>query len=158
MPTLVLLRHSKAAPHATDDHARHLADRGRADATAVRQWLEDKGIRPDRVVVSTAVRTRETWQLASPGGADAVYDARLYDAAPEDLLEVIGETPGDVQTLVLVGHNPGVERLAWQLDDSVGARDVTNCGLSTSAVAVFAVTSWADLTGAELQEVAVPRG
>ena len=59
---------------------------------------------------------------------------------------------------MLVGHNPGMERLAWELDDSVRAREVTDRGLSTGAVAVFSVSGWADLTDARLEEVAVPRG
>jgi phosphohistidine phosphatase len=158
MPTLVLLRHAKAEPMRPDDHSRGLAARGRADATAVRAWLEQRGIHPDRVVASTSQRTRETWELAGPGGPEAVYDARIYEASTEALREVIGETPEDVQTLVLVGHNPSVERLAWELDDGAAARERTDPGLPTSALAIFAVPGWTDLTGAVLQEVAVPRG
>ena len=158
MPTLVLLRHTKAEQHRTDDHSRSLAPRGRADALAVQAWLRDRGIRPDRVVVSTAQRARETWELADPGGAEAVYDERVYEAATPALLEVIADTPDEVATLALVGHNPGLERLAWELDDSDQAREVTDRGLSTGAVAVFTVTRWSDLTGARLEEVAVPRG
>lgn len=155
---LVLLRHAKAEPLQTIDHDRRLSERGRADAAAVREWLRAKGIRPDRVVVSTSARTRETWSLADPGGPEPVFDDRVYEASTDDLREVLAETSGDVTTLVVVGHNPGVEQLAWQLDDSDDARGVTNSGLSTSAVAVFAVSSWEDLSTAVLQEVAVPRG
>lgn len=148
MPTLVLLRHAKAEPHRLDDATRELADRGRADALAVRRWLDDRGIVPDRVVVSPATRTRQTWELA--GTVEPVVDARVYEAEVEDLREVVGETPGDVRVLVLVGHNPGVERLAWELDDSVP-------GMATSGVAVFDVASW-QLDGAVLREQATPRG
>ena len=158
MATLVLLRHAKAEPHRADDHSRRLSDRGRADAAAVRGWLLDRGLTPDRVVVSTSARTRETWQLAQVAGAEPVYDDRVYDASTADLREVIGETPADVTTLVVVGHNPGIERLAWELDDGQDARDVTDRGLPTSAVAVFDVPAWDHLEGAALREVAAPRG
>lgn len=157
MGTLVLLRHAKAEPHRADDHSRELAARGRADAVAVRGWFAQQGIAPDRVVVSTATRTRQTWELASPGGPEPLLDKRLYESSVDDLLEVVRETPEDVEVLVLVGHNPSVERLAWVLDDSPAARDRTKSGLPTSAVAVFEVASWAEPTRAVLKELAVPR-
>jgi phosphohistidine phosphatase SixA len=70
---------------------------------------------------------------------------------------VIGETAAAVSTLVVVGHNPGIERLAWELDDGQDARELTDRGLPTSAVAVFEVPGW-DLERAVLREVATPRG
>ena len=149
MPTLVLIRHSKAEPHREDDHSRELAARGRADAGQVREWLTAQGIVPDHVVVSTAVRTRQTWQACSVGSAEPVFDDRVYDASVAELREVIAQTPAAAQTLVLVGHNPGVEQLAWALDDSDAARDRTNSGMRTSGVAVFRVAAW-DLRSAEL--------
>jgi len=142
--TLVLLRHSKAEPQAVDDHARHLSERGREDAGSVRRWLGAQGLLPDRVVVSTSTRTRETWQLASVGRAVPDYDERVYDATVADLREVIGETPPDVATLLVVGHNPGIERLAWELDDSPEARERSDGGMRTSGVAVFQLASWSD--------------
>jgi phosphohistidine phosphatase len=158
MGTLVLLRHAKAEPQSGDDRSRELAARGRADAAAVREWLVRQGIVPDMVVVSTATRTRQTWELASPGGAAPGYDDRVYDASTEELREIIGETPAEVGVLVLVGHNPSVERLAWELDDSPAARDRTDGGLPSSALAVFEVASWAEPMGAVLKEVFVPGG
>src|SRR5206468_3487767 len=135
MPNLVLIRHSKAEAQRDDDHSRRLAPRGRADAAELRTWLD--GVVPDRVVVSTALRTRQTWESCSVGSVDAVYDDRVYDASVEDLREVIAATPDAVGTLVLVGHNPGVEQLAWELDESDAARDQSNRGMRTSGAAVF---------------------
>jgi phosphohistidine phosphatase len=157
MPTLVLLRHAKAEPHHPDDHARVLASRGRTDAAAAREWLRNKGILPERVIVSTASRTRETWELASVGSARPIYDQRVYEAEPEDLLEVLRETPEQIGTVVLVGHNPSIEVLAWQLDDSEEARDQTGRGLPTAAIAVFEVDGWWDLASGRLTELAAPR-
>jgi phosphohistidine phosphatase len=157
MPTLVLLRHAKAEPHRGSDHSRQLARRGRADAAAVREWLAGKGIVPDRVVVSSSTRTRETWELASPGGPPPVLDDRVYDASAQELREVLERTPPGTAVVVLVGHNPGIERLAWELDDSTGARELTDRGMPTSALAVFDLDGW-DLQTARLRELAVPRG
>jgi phosphohistidine phosphatase len=157
MPTLVLLRHAKAEPHHPDDHARVLAARGRTDAAAAREWLRSKGIIPERVVVSTASRTRETWELASVGNVKPIFDGRVYEASAEDLVEVLRETPEGTGTVVLVGHNPGIELLAWQLDDAEEARDQTNRGLPTAAIAVFEVDGWSDLAHGRLTELAAPR-
>lgn len=142
MPTLVLIRHSKAEAHRDDDHARQLAPRGRADAAQLREWLTEREVEPDRVVVSTALRTRETWECCSVGSVPPVFDDRLYEASVDDLRAVIAETDPLVQVLVLVGHNPGVEQLAWALDDADGARDKTNTGMRTSGAAVFHLDSW----------------
>jgi phosphohistidine phosphatase len=143
----VLIRHSKAEPARDDDHSRRLAARGRADAEQVRRWLTERGVLPDRVVVSTAARTRETWELAGVGSAVPEYDDRVYEASVRDLREVLEETASEVTTLVLVGHNPSIEQLAWALDDSDEARDRTNRGMGTSGVAVVELASWGDPHG-----------
>lgn len=147
MRTLVLLRHSKTEPHRHDDHGRRLTARGRDDAAQLRRWLSDQGLLPDRVVASTAARAKETWELASVGTAVPDYDDRVYEASVTDLREVIAETPPDVATLVLVGHNPSIEKLAWELDDSDAARDLTNRGMHTSGVAVFELNGWTESRG-----------
>lgn len=141
VPRLILLRHAKAEPHRADDLARVLAPRGREDATAARDVLAP--LAPEVAVVSTAARTRETWELADPGGVPVVFDDRVYDASVADLREVLAEqTAGCV---VLVGHNPGVERLAWELE----ANDDTNRGMRTCGIGVFEVDDW-ELSGARM--------
>lgn len=150
MPTLVLLRHAKAEAHRADDHSRVLADRGVTDCGAVREWLQRRDIRPDQVLVSTSARTRQTWALAGVGDAEPVYDEQVYDASLDDLLDLLCQTAPEVQTLVLVGHDPGLTQLAWTLDDSSQAREWTDRGMRTAAVAMFEVESWPDLTRARL--------
>ena len=141
MPRLILLRHAKAEAHRPDDHSRVLAERGRHDAAAVRALMAE--LAPALAVVSTSARTRETWELADPGGVPAVFDDRVYEASVEDLREVLGELT--VESAVLVGHNPSVERLAWELE----ANDDTNRGMRTCGVAVFEVDDWT-LAGARM--------
>jgi phosphohistidine phosphatase len=153
--TLVLIRHSKAEPHGTDDAARILTPRGQSDATAINRWLREERIVPDRVVVSPARRTRETWALA--GIVPPVYDDRLYEASEEDLRQVVRDTEPGVETLVLVGHNPSIEQLAWALDDSPAAREIVDRGLPTSTVVVVDVIDW-DLARTAVRKVATPRG
>jgi len=143
VPRLILLRHAKAEAHRPDDHSRVLAERGRADAAAARPFLA--GLGPQRAVVSTAARTRETWALADPGGVEAAFDDRVYEASVADLREVLAEqTAGCV---VLVGHNPSIERLAWELE----ANDDTNRGMRTCGIGVFDVDDWT-LTGARMTD------
>lgn len=147
MRTLVLIRHSRAEPQQPDDFSRRLTASGREDAGQVRRWLHDAGLLPDRVVVSSAARAQETWACACVGSAVPEVDDRLYEASVATLREVVEETAPDVATLVLVGHNPGLERLAWELDDSDMARDRTNRGMGTSGIAVFELSAWTDRNG-----------
>lgn len=157
VPTLVLLRHSQAADGRPDheDHERPLTAAGLRDAAAVGQWLREQGIAPDRALVSTALRTRQTW--AAVGGGEPVLDARVYDATTDDLRELVAGTGPATEVLAVCGHNPALEQLAWDLDDGVGARDQTGRGLPTSGVAVFAVDDW-QLGRARLTALAAPRG
>jgi len=142
MPTLVLLRHAKAEPSRPDDHARRLAPRGREQCEEVRRWLTAQGLLPDRVVVSSSARTTETWELAGVGSAVPEVDERVYEASVEDLRLVVAETEPSVGTLVLVGHNPSIERFAWELDDSPAARELSDRGMGTAGVAVLSLDDW----------------
>jgi phosphohistidine phosphatase len=160
---LVLIRHAKAGAGAVD-RDRPLADRGIAEAPAVGRWLTRRRIAPDRVVVSPARRARQTWELAAAElgpTAEPVSDDRVYRNTVEDLLEIIRETPAEVTTLAVVGHNPGIQDLAIALDDGRGddsdRRELTT-KYATSGVAVFDVSdSWARVGSATLTSFATPR-
>ena len=160
---LVLIRHAKAGEGAVD-RDRPLADRGVAEAPAVGRWLAQRRIAPDRVVVSPARRARQTWELAAAEvgpTAAPVRDDRVYRNTVEDLLDVIRETPAEVTTLVVVGHNPGIQDLALALDDGrgddAGRSDMTT-KYPTSGVAVFDVSDpWAGVSSATLTTFAAPR-
>jgi phosphohistidine phosphatase len=148
------------------DAERPLAPRGVRDAPEVGRWLRDAGVVPERVVCSTARRTRETWKLVGaelPWKPQVSYDQRLYDAGPADLLAVIRETPAEVGTLLLVGHNPAVQALTLALAGSaVGdAAERVRDSFPTSSLAVLAFSGdWPGTVPgcARLVDVAVPRG
>jgi phosphohistidine phosphatase len=148
---LVLIRHAKSADGLVDIE-RPVAPRGIRDARAIGRWLADADIVPDRVVVSPARRARQTWegaaaQLTAAPAPD--IDDRIYDNEVEALLEIAHETPDDVGTLVLVGHNPSFGDLAYALDDGNGAAEAheeLRAGFRTSAIAVYDVLGgWPEL-------------
>jgi phosphohistidine phosphatase len=160
---LVLVRHAKAGGGPVD-RDRPLAARGIAEAPALGRWLAQRQIAPDRVVVSPARRARQTWDLASRElgpAAEPVFDERVYDNTVEDLLEILRETPAQVTTLAVVGHNPGIQDLAVALDDGRGddaGRSELTTKYRTSGVAVFDVSdAWAELRSATLTSFAAPR-
>ncbi|MEU5112066.1 histidine phosphatase family protein [Streptomyces longwoodensis] len=165
---LVVLRHAKSAwPEGVPDHERPLASRGRRDAPAAGRALADAGCLPDLALCSTALRARTTWELASAqwGGPPPVrYDERLYGADVLALLRVVHETPPEVATLLLVGHNPGLEDLVHALagdalDDTLPR---IRAKFPTSALAVLTrpAPTWRSLAPgtALLTWTAVPRG
>jgi phosphohistidine phosphatase len=150
MPSqLVLVRHAKAERDGPSDAERALAPRGRADAAAIGHWLASQGIAPDRVVISPTLRTRETWELTGIASPPADLDERIYDNTVEDLLAVVHNTPPNVHTLLLVGHNPSMGSLAASWAPQLSE-------FRTSAVAIFELDDW--WSPGRLIASATPRG
>lgn len=120
MKTLLLLRHAKSSwdDPALADFDRPLATRGRKAAPRMGRDLERRGWRPDAALVSTAKRTRQTWdlvaaELAAPPRPE--FRGALYEASAEQLLAELRQAPAAAATVLLIGHNPGMEDLARQL-------------------------------------------
>lgn len=140
---IVLFRHAKADWPQVADHERPLAERGRKDAPVAGRRLADSGIDFDLALCSTSTRTRETWKLAVhelPHRPKTVYEERIYDASPGELIAVLNETPDDTRSIVLIGHNPGIQGLAEVLTGQAdaSARDrMTRRGFPTAAFAVL---------------------
>jgi phosphohistidine phosphatase len=164
--TLVLIRHAKAVPEAPSDIQRRLAARGKRDAAAAGEWLAELRVAPDLVVVSPATRAQETWDAISGAVTAKVRrtDDRIYGNTVRELREVIAETPDDVQTLVLVGHNPSMHGLAITLSDGSGEPDAEiaiRADYPTCGIAVFdADGEWVDLElgDATIRAFEAPRG
>ena len=139
---LVLVRHAQAAAGSVDAE-RPLTERGSRHAAAIGTWLDQAGVAPDRVLVSPARRARQTWQRASarlPQHPQPVIDERILENTVAALLGAVQDTPDEVQTLAVVGHNPSIGELAADLDDGQGvpaARREVEAGFPTGGVAVF---------------------
>ncbi|MFE5941963.1 SixA phosphatase family protein [Streptomyces sp. NPDC056480] len=179
---MLVLRHAKSAwPEGVADQDRPLGPRGLRDAPAVGRFLAEAGGLPDLVLCSPARRARHTWELAAAELERAVptrHDLRLYGADGPELLDVLHGVSDDVGTLLLVGHNPGLEDLILLLatgaDGADGAAraagtagadedllDRVRTKFPTSAVAVLTWSgAWTGLRpgAALLTELAIPRG
>lgn len=146
MKTLILLRHAKSSwGNATlGDHDRPLNARGKHDAPRMGRLLVDQDLIPDLIVSSTAVRAADTADLVALAAgyeAEIVYTGRLYHAAPETYLELASELSDQVNTVLMVGHNPGIEELVEELS-GYGEH------MPTAAMIVFEVgiESWRELS------------
>lgn len=115
MRELILLRHAHAEPPDAGqaDLDRPLSPEGLAEAEAAGRWLAEQGLVPDCVLCSPARRTRETLEavLGAIGYVEQRLDDAIYDATPGTLAE-LADNHRDAERLLLVGHNPGLERLA----------------------------------------------
>ncbi|WP_260478202.1 histidine phosphatase family protein [Nonomuraea sp. WAC 01424] len=148
MRTLILLRHAKAAQvPGLADHERPLTDRGERDAARAGDEIRTAGLSPDVVLCSPALRTRRTAELAFPG-TEISYERDIYQAYPDELLELLRRTDPELSTVVLCGHNPAVHELALEL----GGGDY---GFRPGAYAVIQVeAAWVDLSPGEGRLVA----
>jgi phosphohistidine phosphatase len=126
-----LLRHAKSSwkdPH-LEDHERPLAPRGRRACARLRAHARERRLAPDLVLCSSAARAVQTWQGIRDGVAGSPkvgHEDGLYGADAQALLQRLNEVPESVESVLLIGHNPGLEELAIGLvgdgdDRAVGA-------------------------------------
>ena len=163
MRTLVLMRHAKSDyPEGVPDHQRPLAARGIREGALAGDWLRAHVPAIDTVLCSSATRTRETLARTAVEAPAAFLD-RLYGASPGEVIAEINKVSDDVDTLLVVGHEPTMSHLALGLagpgSDRESAERIDR-KYPTSAIAVLRVPgSWSDLglSGAELTSFHVPR-
>ena len=120
MRRVYLLRHAKSSwkDQSLADYDRPLAGRGKRAAEAVASHIEAEGIRPDLVLCSPARRTRETLEGVKAAFGDRVearLDEALYGASEAELLARLRALPPEVHSVMIIGHNPGLEDLALAL-------------------------------------------
>jgi phosphohistidine phosphatase len=154
---LFLVRHAKAVPAArdADDHARRLAEQGRADAALMAGYIKRKNYRPDLVLCSDSARTRETLEIGraiTEMQPCVDYRGDLYLAEPSLLLAVLREVPDRANSVMLVGHNPGLEQIVSMLlkhdqNDPHHYRSALEEKFPTAAFAVldFDIADWTQL-------------
>jgi len=152
MKRLLVLRHAKAEDDSASgkDFDRPLAERGWRDAAEVGRTMRQRGLHPDAIIASPAKRVVETLAALAEGYGQLhpAYDRRIYNASPDTLLEIIREADDDAQTLLLVGHNPGLQLLLLHLarNDDRGLRARIEGTFPTATLAAVAIgaPSWAD--------------
>jgi phosphohistidine phosphatase len=154
MLQLILLRHAKSSRDdpAIADVDRPLAPRGERDADHVGKLLAVKAPAPERILCSSARRTRETLEKVLPhlhGNPEVEFRDDLYAAAGRGYADIIAANGGAAQCVMVVGHNPATQQTARQL---IGSGDpelisAMSAGFPTSAVALieFDLRAWADL-------------
>ncbi|WP_299826434.1 histidine phosphatase family protein [uncultured Pontibacter sp.] len=148
MKTLYILRHAKSSWDFEElsDHDRPLNNRGRSDAQLMGEELSNRGITPELIVSSSAVRAITTATLVS---RELNYDAesilvndKIYGADRKELLEVVHNTPTEVDKMMLVGHNEAISEFANMLSPEHIASLPT-----TGVVALeFNCDSWYDIS------------
>ena len=144
MHRLMLLRHAKSdwSRPGVADRNRPLNARGREAAPLMAAHICSHELVPERALVSTATRTRETWTLMTPffpRKPETIFEPRLYETSPHTILAAIKETPPAIKSLLVLGHNPGLQTLAMALIGAGGAqaREDLAAKFPTAALAVI---------------------
>jgi len=162
---LFLLRHAKSTGKDSDlpDRERPLAPRGRRASEVMAAYLREEAISPALVLCSSARRTRETLEGVAPGLAgepEVQFEEGLYHASEDDLLDRLREIEDDVPSVMLIGHNPAIERLALDLASGGARLEDLARKFPTGALAVLGLGgSWRQLDhgDAELTGFVTPR-
>ncbi len=132
---LILLRHAHAEGDSPSgrDYDRPLSSHGLKQAEAAGEWLREKQIEPRQIVCSPARRTEQTLSVVAGalGSPPIRFEPRVYEATPGDLLKILEPFRG-AGSVLLVGHNPGLEGLVALL---ATGRLGGHRGMPTSAIA-----------------------
>lgn len=169
MKTLGLFRHAKSDWHdpRARDFDRPLNGRGRKGAAVMGRHVREHGIAWDRVLASPAIRCAETIEIASQAAKAPIainWDRRIYLASSATLADLLRELDGDPGAVLMVGHNPGLEDLIFDLvpdDGTSPLRDLVEEKFPTATYAVLEldIDRWEDLTDncAKLVHLTRPR-
>ena len=155
MKILGLFRHAKSDwqdPRARD-FDRPLNERGRKGAAIMGRHVREHGVRWERMISSPAIRCAETIEIACQAAGQPVavnWDRRIYLASSVTLADLLREQGGDPASILMVGHNPGLEDLIFDLvpdDGSSPLRDVVEEKFPTASFAVLEldIDRWEDL-------------
>jgi len=161
---LLILRHAKSdwGTDASSDFARPLAKRGKKDAPRVGEWLYREGLVPDLVISSPAERARQTavevCKAMDVKKKRIQWESEIYAADVPELLRVLSRCSGDVRTVLLVGHNPGLEDLLCHLAGDEVEEPVDGKLLPTATLARLEMPDdWSALDSGCAQLLAITR-
>lgn len=160
---LILMRHAKSSwdDPAAADRDRPLNPRGRDAAGRVGCWLVREGHLPDAALVSSALRTRETWELVAaelPIAPEPTILDALYHASPDVMLRCLRRAQG--ATVLMLGHNPGIAAFAGEmLARQPGHARFADYPTAATLVAEFPAERWAEVApgSGRAQAFVVPR-
>lgn len=165
--TLIILRHGKADPArgGQEDHERPLAERGVREAMLMGGYMAKHGVLPQRTLCSTSMRTRQTYegvQAAHGRLPPAEYEDAIYMASERQLLQVLAKTPEPVESVMVIGHNPGLHQLCIRLAAHGDAASLRKLAAAfptcTLAVFEFPAGAWRNILTARgtLQSLVIP--
>jgi len=169
MKKISLLRHAKSDWQDTSqrDFDRPLNDKGIRVAKAMGRWIAKKKILFDHIIASPAERVKETFENFSEGYSEKlniVWERKIYLASSATILDMIRETSDDHSHILVVGHNPGLEDIIFDLvpdDASSPLRDIVEKKYPTGAYAQLHldIETWSDIAGpvAKLEIFMPPR-
>lgn len=152
MKRLTLLRHAKSDwdDPVARDFDRPLNRRGEKAAELMGQFARSRGMRFDLLVASPALRVVQTLEMFFVGYGDTIeprWDRRIYLASAPTLFDVIRDLPDSADSVLLAGHNPGLEEVILDLvpDGASPLRDDVEVKFPTASIAVLAlpIDRWA---------------
>lgn len=164
MKRIHLLRHAKSswADSSLADHDRPLSRRGEDAGLRLAAWIAEHGVQTQLVLCSTATRARRTLDLVLPSLDEPViaFEAGLYHASAGDLVERLRALDADLDDVMLVGHNPGLQDLALFLSAPSPERERIAAKLPTGALVTIELSrDWAaaELGAGRIAALALPR-
>jgi len=153
LKTIYLLRHAKSnwKDANLDDFERPLNKRGRRAAKLMGRYLAASGIEPAQILCSSSQRTRETLQTIQKSIGESIptrLEKGIYLAEAPDLLNRLRVLSDSLSSVMVIGHNPGMERLALMLTASSGKGETRMADkFPTGALAVLTaeIDTWEKL-------------
>ncbi len=149
MKTLLIMRHAKSSwdDAKMSDFERPLNERGLRTAPLMGEIINQKRLQPELILSSPAERAKQTAQFVRESAqikSEIVFNEKIYEASVGRLLEVIGKQPESVESILLIGHNPGLEGLVKFTTGELHA-------MPTAALAIvdLQINKWSDITASK---------
>ena len=144
MKKLILIRHAKAEKDGARDMERPLKYTGMQDAAFMAEKLKENSLTPQLIISSPALRAKTTAEIFSDHFLmpEPELDKKIYEASAQTWLKVISDLPEEYDFIAVVGHNPGISQILYDLTGE--AREVHT---ATTAVIEFDVKKWSLVSG-----------